>query len=119
MKTRLFPRLTRLATQSCLAALLLVGPRLAQAVCACDPDVSFTQKAEVTLPLGASANVDVNLGNTPANFVTAAYEQIYGSPPSAATVNAQVTNLTTLPYWRRVDTVNTFLNSAGSNKTKV
>ncbi len=64
----------------------------------------------------------MNLGNTPANFAMAAYWQIFGSAPpggvSGSTIQTQVTNLTTLPYWRRVDTVNSFLLAAGSSKAK-
>ena len=100
-----------------MAALSLFAGR-AFAACTCDPTVDFTAKAE-WVPSGATANVDVNLGNTPTNFVTDASIQITGSAPSPAFLSAQVSNLTTLPYWRRIDTVNTILKNAGSAKTRV
>lgn len=86
----------------------------------CSSDVSFTANPEFAGPYAAATTaVDVNLGNSPATFVTEAYWQVYGSAPSAATVNTQVNNLLTLPYWRRIDVVNTFLSAAGKSIPKM
>ncbi len=93
-----------------------ISPRaLATQTCSSRPGL------EVTLPVAGSSSVDVNLGNTETNFITAAYEQIAnGTVPSAAIVNAQLANFTNNPtYWRRVDTVNSFLNTANKNNTKL
>ncbi|HXB96994.1 MAG TPA: DUF5010 domain-containing protein, partial [bacterium] len=88
-----------------------------QAACTCDPNVSFTTRPEVTLPVGASGQVDVNLGNSLNSFIQAAYEQINGTVPTAGIISAQTANFSN-PYWRRVDTVDSFLNSANSGKAK-
>ena len=95
--------------------------RSASAQCStCDGDVSFTTNPEFAGPYAqATTAVNVNLGNNPATFVTEAYWQVYGSAPSPATVTTQVNNLLTLPYWRRIDVVNTFLTAASSPLTHV
>jgi Domain of unknown function (DUF5010) len=51
-----------------------------------------------------SQTVDVNLGNSPTNFVTAAYCQVYGTLPSADYVNSLVAKLGT-SWVRRIDIV--------------
>ncbi len=58
--------------------------------------------------------IDVNLGNTPENFVTAAYCQVTGAMPSADIVSTWANNLRTLKYVRRIDVVRTFCSNAGS-----
>jgi len=85
----------------------------------CSQDLSFTANPEYTGPYAIASQVDVNRGNSPATFVTAAYWQIYGSAPSPATVTQQVNNLTTLPYWRRIDVVNTFMSASGRTIPRV
>jgi hypothetical protein len=95
-----------------------MGPGRAAAACVCDPDMSWSYRSEWAGPYSASASVDVNLGNTPAAFVQAAYWQVNGAAPSAAFVSDQVGKLTGLSYWRRIDTVNTILSNAGSSKTR-
>ena len=90
--------------------------------CTCDPDVSYGTPTEFTGPYSGQPTVDVNLGNTPLNFCMAAYWQVYGVAPPGGTsdpaITTQVNKLNTLPYWRRVDVVNTYLLAAGSGKAK-
>src|SRR5687767_5022736 len=88
------------------------------AVCACDPDTQHTLRAEWTGPMAAQPQVDVNLGNTPESFIAAAYWQIAGVAPPAAFVTDHANRLRTWGYWRRVDVVNTILNSLGSGKAR-
>src|SRR5437899_2229030 len=97
--------------------ILLISHGILHAACACDPDVVFTQKPEWSGPASASFTVDADLGNTPSAFVTAAWEQVFGVAPSAATVTTQVNNLLTLPYWRRIDVVHSFINTLGLSRT--
>lgn len=52
-----------------------------------------------------STPVDVNLGNSPASFVTAAYCQVTGALPPDATVTALVNLLLSQPWIRRIDIV--------------
>lgn len=112
--------MSRLRSFSIGIACALVLPDCAKndsaPACACttdNADIAFQQNAEFTGPCTQTNQVDVNLGNSPENFVKAAYCQINGSEPPAGTVTTQVTNLTTLPFWRRVDVVNTFMTAAG------
>jgi hypothetical protein len=103
-----------------LVGLLLLFPTALCAQCStCASDVSFATNPEYSGSYAIASQVDVNRGNSPATFVTSAYWQIYGSAPSAATVNTQVNNLTTLPYWRRIDVVNTFMAGAGRTIPRV
>ena len=92
------------------------------AACTCDPDVSYGTPTEFTGPYAGQPTIDVDLGNTPLNFCMAAYWQVYGVAPAGGTgdpaITAQVNKLNTLPYWRRVDVVNTYLLAAGSSKAK-
>ncbi len=111
------PTARRLAT-ALLAAMPLLVPAGVRAACACDPDVSFSTRPEVTLPVAASSQVDVDLGNSISSFIQAAYEQINGTVPSAAVISQQTANFSN-PYWRRIDTVNTFLNQANKNLPRV
>jgi len=103
------------------AALVFFGFSTAlYAQCGCGSDVAFTQNPEFAGPYAAATTaVDVNLGNSAATFVTEAYWQAYGSAPSAGTVNTQVNNLMTLPYWRRIDVINTFMSGAGKSLPKI
>jgi hypothetical protein len=57
--------------------------------------------------------IDVNLGNAPEAFVTAAYCQIHGSMPPSDTVTTWTSQLRTVPYVRRVDVVRTLCQQAG------
>ena len=67
---------------------------------------AYTGVPEWTGPCQAAAGaIDVNMGNSPASFVTAAYCQIYGTMPSSDVVTNWATQLETLPYLRRVDVV--------------
>jgi len=61
----------------------------------------------------SSGAIDVNLGNSPESFVTAAYCQIYGIQPPAATVDDWANQLRTVNYVRRVDVVRALCQQAG------
>jgi Domain of unknown function (DUF5010) len=117
MKTAFYP-MVKLSRLGLATALLLCLAKPAFTACTCDPDVSFNTVADTT-SIGAQGQVDVNLGNSTTNFINLAYEQINGSAPSAAILSAQQANFTNNTWWRRIDTVNTFLNAANSNKTKI
>ncbi len=58
----------------------------------------------------SSGAVDVNLGNSPESFVRAAYCQVTGTEPPAATVTMWAEQLRTVEYVRRIDVVRTFCN---------
>jgi Domain of unknown function (DUF5010) len=76
----------------------------------------YTLRPEWTGPCAETDGViDVNLGNSPESFVTAAYCQISGTMPPLATVNTWVNQLLTVSYVRRVDVVRTLCQQA--NKT--
>jgi glycosidase len=95
-------------------------PRLLLAQCiTCNSDVSFTTNPEFSGAYGQASQVDVDQGNSPETFVTSAYWQIYGSAPPPSVVTTQANNLRTLPYWRRIDVVNTFLNASGKSLPKI
>ena len=77
---------------------------------------AYTLNPEWTGPCAESSGaVDVNLGNSPEAFVTAAYCQIYGTMPPVATINEWVSQLMTVSYVRRIDVVRTLCQQA--NKT--
>jgi hypothetical protein len=76
----------------------------------------FTLGPEWSGPCQASSGaIDVNLGNSPESFVRAAYCQINGSEPPAATITDWAGQLRTVSYVRRIDVVRTFCQQA--NKT--
>jgi hypothetical protein len=102
------------------ACLVFWGSGPLKAACTCDPDLFFQNNPEWSGPLAASAQVDVNAGNTAGAFVRAAYWQVAGSEPPLAFYTDQVGRLTSTAstYWRRIDTVNTLLNTFGQ-KPKV
>jgi hypothetical protein len=78
----------------------------------------FVLRPEWNGPCVASNGaIDVNLGNSPASFVEAAWCQITGTEPSADTVSYWVNQLLTVSYVRRVDVVRTFCNQQNRNCT--
>jgi Domain of unknown function (DUF5010) len=75
---------------------------------------TYTLNPEWTGPCKASVGaIDVNLGNSPESFVTAAYCQINGTMPPADTVTNWVNQLLTVSYVRRIDVVRTLCILAG------
>lgn len=102
----------QLKSSTRLSLLLFILSLAAQALhasCACVPDVAFAVKPEWNgNPMSATTQVDVNMGNSLSAFIEAAYWQVYGVSPTAATVATQLNNFNTDPWWRRIDTVNTF-----------
>jgi len=73
----------------------------------------FQQRPEFAGPCArASGAIDVNLGNSPEDFVRAAYCQINGSEPPPATVTQWAGQLRSVEYVRRIDVVRTFCNAA-------
>jgi hypothetical protein len=67
---------------------------------------SYIPVAEWTGPCQkAPGQIDVNLGNSPTAFVTAAYCQINGTMPSPTIVTNWVNQLATNAYLRRIDVV--------------
>jgi hypothetical protein len=71
----------------------------------------FVLRPEWTGPCAASTGaIDVNLGNSPEAFVRAAYCQVTGAEPPAATVTTWAGQLRTAGYVRRIDVVRTFCN---------
>jgi hypothetical protein len=74
---------------------------------------AYALGAEWSGPCKVSAAIDVNLGQSPENFVTAAYCQITGMMPSADIVTNWANQLRTVEYVRRIDVVNTFCSMAG------
>ena len=81
-----------------------------------DAGSPFTLRPEWTGPCQASTgSIDVDLGNSPEAFVTAAACQITGVAPSSATVASWANQLRTVSYVRRIDVVRTLCQQA--NKT--
>jgi hypothetical protein len=79
-----------------------------------DGGSAFTLRAEWTGPCqAASGAVDVNLGNSPEAFVTAAFCQINGSEPSTSVISNWANQLRTVSYVRRIDVVRTLCQQAG------
>jgi Domain of unknown function (DUF5010) len=75
----------------------------------------FTLGPEWTGPCQASSGaIDVNLGNSPESFVEAAYCQINGSEPPAATIASWAMQLRTVSYVRRIDVVRTLCQEANN-----
>jgi hypothetical protein len=75
---------------------------------------AYALNPEWTGPCKASAGaIDVNLGNSPESFVTAAYCQIHGTMPPADTVTNWVNQLLTVSYVRRIDVIRTLCGLAG------
>ena len=72
----------------------------------------FQLKPEWAGPCQASASVDVNLGNSPENFIKACGCQINGSVPAAQFVTQWAQRLRTDPRLRRVDVVRSFMQAA-------
>jgi hypothetical protein len=101
-------------------ALLLLLPAafLGAKACRCKPAPVFQLRPEWDGPLTASSQVDVNLGNSPESFARAAYWQVMGVEPDQAWVADQSRRLRELPYWRRIDTVNTLLAQSRSGKPR-
>ncbi|HXB98677.1 MAG TPA: DUF5010 domain-containing protein, partial [bacterium] len=104
---------------SIAAAALLVPAAAYTRACRCKPAPPFDLRPEWTGPLRASRQVDVNLGNRPEAFARAAYWQVMGAEPDPSWVAEQARKLRELPYWRRIDTVNSLLAQAGSGKKRV
>lgn len=76
----------------------------------------FVLGPEWSGPCQASAGaIDVNLGSGPESFVRAAFCQINGAEPPAATVTNWAMQLRTASYVRRIDVVRTLCQQA--NKT--
>jgi hypothetical protein len=76
----------------------------------------FTLGPEWPGPCKASTGaIDVNLGNSAESFVRAAFCQINGAEPPAATITTFADQLRTVSYVRRIDVVRTFCQQA--NKT--
>jgi len=72
---------------------------------------AFVLRPEWSGPcVGSPGAIDVNLGNSPESFVRAAYCQIHGSEPAAATVTQWAGQLRTAGYVRRIDVVRTLCN---------
>ena len=71
---------------------------------------------EWTGPCVASEGaIDVNLGNSPESFVTAAYCQINGTMPPTDTLTTWVSQLTSVSYVRRVDVVRSLCQEASKS----
>jgi hypothetical protein len=82
------------------------------------PGDAFVLRAEWNGPCAASGGaVDVNLGNSPETFVRAAYCQVNGAEPPAATITMWANQLRTVEYVRRIDVVRTFCHEANRNCT--
>ncbi len=77
---------------------------------------SFSLRAEFTGPCAKANAIDINLGNSPDNFVRAAYCQVNGTEPDDA-AKALATQLTSTSYTRRIDVAQTFCNQANRNCT--
>jgi hypothetical protein len=107
---------------SCLIAamlLLLSAAVYSAQTCRCKAAPRFEARPEWNGPLKASKQVDVNLGNRPDVFARAAYWQVMGREPDPAWVAEQARKLWELPYWRRIDTVNSLLAQTGSAKKRI
>lgn len=77
---------------------------------------SFTLRAEFTGPCTKTNAIDINLGNSPDNFVRAAYCQVNGSEPDDA-AKAMAAQLTSTSFTRRIDVAQTFCNNANRKCT--
>lgn len=73
----------------------------------------FKLKPEFEGPIQKRERVDVNLGQTPEAFVRAAYQQINGSAPDAATVQLWADKLRDDARLRRIDVVRALAKDAG------
>lgn len=79
-----------------------------------DAGTTFTLRPEWTGPCEMSTgSIDVNLGNSPEAFVTAAACQITGVAPSSATVTEWANQLRTVSYVRRINVVRSLCNQVG------
>ncbi len=74
---------------------------------------AFKLKPEVAQPLQKRERIDVNLGQTPAAFVRAAYGQLNGRAPVEATVREWADKLRADPRLRRIDVVRALAKAAG------
>jgi hypothetical protein len=75
---------------------------------------AYVLRPEWSGPCGPkpSPTIDVNLGSSPENFVTAAYCQITGTMPSPDVVTNWSNQLRTMEYVRRIDVVHSLCTMA-------
>ena len=77
------------------------------------PSLGFSLTTEWSGNCTREPTIDVNRGNSPTTFVTAAWCQVTGNPPNSSTINRWSKQLTTSDYLRRIDVVRTFCNNNG------